>query len=284
MTVAAGPIRLPCRIVHMFSEQPQPTIKSAPEISSAASGEANPPLTSRSHGLPRNSPLAAAEVASSAPHAAASRSRSPRAWAMRAPRPATKTGRRAMASRPASASAAPADGATGPSTGRRRWLPVALARLHVQRHGQYHGAALQRGRLVGPRGVGGRRGGGVQPCRHRADRGGHPGHVDPEVGVDRRAWLTSAASTSSGVRLLAASVIPVIALVSPGPWCTVSSPARPAVRAQPSAMPTAPPSCRAAMYRVPWLIIALVSWKLPLPTTPNGCPHPARPAWPRPRQ
>ena len=60
----------------MFSEQPQPTITSASLISSAASGEANPPLTSRFHGLPRNSPLATAEVASSAPHASASRSRS----------------------------------------------------------------------------------------------------------------------------------------------------------------------------------------------------------------
>ena len=56
---------------------------------------------------------------------------------------------------------------------------------------------------------------------------------------------TSAASTSSGVRLLAASVMPVTALVSPGPWCTVSSPVRPAVRAQPSAMHAAPPSCLA---------------------------------------
>ena len=40
----------------------------------------------------------------------------------------------------------------------------------------------------------------------------------------------SAASTSIGVRLLAASVIPVIALVSPQPWCTVSTPTRPLVR------------------------------------------------------
>ncbi len=73
-TVAPGPMSAPCRSVHMFSEQPQPTTRSAPWISSAASGEAKPPLTSRSHWLPRNSPLAAAEVASSAPQASASRS------------------------------------------------------------------------------------------------------------------------------------------------------------------------------------------------------------------
>ncbi len=97
--------------------------------------------------------------------------------------------------------------------------------------------------------------------------------------LDRTAAAaTSAASTSSGVRLLAASVMPVIALVSPGPWCTLSRPVRPAVRAQPSAMLAAPPSCRAAMYRAPWLTRALVTWKLPLPTTPNtvSAPSPAR--------
>ncbi len=41
----------------------------------------------------------------------------------------------------------------------------------------------------------------------------------------------SAARTTSGVRLFAASVIPVIALVSPGPWWTVRTPSSPLVRA-----------------------------------------------------
>jgi hypothetical protein len=119
-TVAERPISFPCRVVHMFSEQPHPTTTSAPPISSAASGEANPPLTSRSHGLPRNSPLAAAEVASSAPHSSAARSRSPRA--PRAPRPAMNTGclasRSVRASRPTASGDAPglstlATGVTG---------------------------------------------------------------------------------------------------------------------------------------------------------------------------
>ena len=35
--------------------------------------------------------------------------------------------------------------------------------------------------------------------------------------------VASAVSTSSGVRLLAASVIPVMAFVKPGPWCTDSA-------------------------------------------------------------
>ena len=41
----------------------------------------------------------------------------------------------------------------------------------------------------------------------------------------------SPASTSSGVRLLAASVRPVIVFVSPGPWCTLTTPTRPETRA-----------------------------------------------------
>ena len=110
-SVACGGISLPCRVVHMFSEQPQPTMTSASPISSAASGVANPPLTSRFHGLPRNRPLATAEVASSAPHASASRSSS--AARPRAPRPAMNTGRRAPRSTSASAVTASAAGAVG---------------------------------------------------------------------------------------------------------------------------------------------------------------------------
>src|SRR5712691_8542973 len=55
-------------------------------------------------------------------------------------------------------------------------------------------------------------------------------------------------------------------------------PGLPVILAHPSAMHAAPPSCRAATYRAPWLIRALVTWKLPLPTTPNtvSTPSPAR--------
>ena len=69
----------------------------------------------------------------------------------------------------------------------------------------------------------------------------------------------SAARTSSGVRLLAASAIPVIALVSPGPWCTVTTPGTPVVLAQASAMTVAPPSCRAATNLAPPATSALVT-------------------------
>ncbi len=50
--------------------------------------------------------------------------------------------------------------------------------------------------------------------------------------LDRTAAApVSAASTNSCVRLFAASVMPVIALVSPQPWCSDSTPTRPLVRA-----------------------------------------------------
>ena len=41
----------------------------------------------------------------------------------------------------------------------------------------------------------------------------------------------SPASTSSGVRLLAASVSPVSMFVKPGPWWTLQTPTRPLTRA-----------------------------------------------------
>src|ERR1700747_2973865 len=41
-------------------------------------------------------------------------------------------------------------------------------------------------------------------------------------------------------------------------------------------MPAAPPSCRAATNRAPPAMRALVTWKLPLPTTPNTVVAPRR--------
>ena len=58
---------------------------------------------------------------------------------------------------------------------------------------------------------------------------------------------------------MAASAMPVIALVSPGPWCTVTTPGTPVVLAQASAMTVAPPSCRAATNLAPPATSALVT-------------------------
>jgi hypothetical protein len=46
---------------------------------------------------------------------------------------------------------------------------------------------------------------------------------------DRRE-VASAVTTTIGVRLFAASVMPVSALVSPGPWCTLSTATLPLIR------------------------------------------------------
>ena len=83
----------------MFSVLPQATTRSAPPISSAASGVAKPPETSRYHGSPANSPLAAADTASSAPHRSASAAPAGPRRPAGAPRPAMNTGRRAGAAR-----------------------------------------------------------------------------------------------------------------------------------------------------------------------------------------
>ena len=89
------------------------------------------------------------------------------------------------------------------------------------------------------------------------------------------AAAVSAASSTSGVRLLAASASAVSVLVSPGPWCTVQTPVRPVTRAQPSAMLTAAPSCRAACSRAPRAVSATVTAKLPLPTRPKTVSTPS---------
>jgi hypothetical protein len=46
-----------------------------------------------------------------------------------------------------------------------------------------------------------------------------------------RGELASAVTTTRGVRLLAASVIPVSALVRPQPWCRLSAATLPLIRA-----------------------------------------------------
>src|SRR2546429_377487 len=144
----------------MFSELPQPTTRSAAVINSAASGDAKPPLTPRSHGLPWNSPLATADVASSAPHASASSSSTARA--ARAPRPATNTGRSAAPSAAASRTAASGAGAGGSSGGTGRMTggaarpPPAVRRLrpHTARRAQDRApvgsGAVVRGKFAPP--------------------------------------------------------------------------------------------------------------------------------------
>ena len=127
----ASPTSVPCRVVHMLSAQPQETSRSAPAISSAANGEAKPPEIPSEYGSPRNRPFATADVASSAPHAAADTSdvgfRVPGAAAGDEHRPlAPAEGGRRGGSRSASAGAAGTAGAHRVVSGRRRRDLVAL--------------------------------------------------------------------------------------------------------------------------------------------------------------
>ncbi len=106
-------------------------------------------------------------------------------------------------------------------------------------------AAARRGRAGRAHGVGDRGVRTAEPLdRPRPPSATKTVLVDAEVGPDAAAAV-SAARRTSGVRLFAASVRPVIALVSPGPWCTVQTPVSPLTRAYASAIVTAPGSWRA---------------------------------------
>ena len=245
-----------CAAVHMFSEQPQPTTRSAPRISSAASGVAQPPLTSSSTGGDGTAPWRRPTWP------AARRMRRPAAPARPPPparppaprRPATNTGRCAAeaagpAPPPAGPRRDPQPGRAGPRPApcwRSRPRPGALARLHVQRHGQDHAPPLPLRRPVRADHVVDGEAGRVQPGRRRADARADRGDIDPKLECFA-AWLTSAARTSSGVRLLAASVSAVRALVMPGPWCRDSTPGRPPIRR--SRRPCSLPRTRAGPRR-----------------------------------
>ncbi len=189
-----------------------------------------------------------------------------------APRPPMSTGCCAAASRPAASRTASALGAGGRgqrpasrgrrSTRRRRGLDV-------DRQHEHDGRAL---RLRPVQRAGGvrRRGLPARGCARRP----RPTEATRSCWSMRKfepsaAAGVSPASTSSGVRLLAASARAVTAFVSPGPWCTEATPTRPVALAQPSAMQTAPCSWRAATNVAPSAHSALVTTKLPLPTTPK---------------
>jgi hypothetical protein len=93
--------------------------------------------------------------------------------------------------------------------------------------------------------------------------------------VGTGAGADSAASTSIGVRLLAASPMPVTAFVSPQPWCTETSATVSLMRAYASAIVAAPPSWRVAVNSTPASRSAFVTAKLPEPTTPKQCRAPS---------
>jgi hypothetical protein len=201
----------------------------AEPISSAASGEAKPPEMPSDHSSPAKSPLATAEVASSAPEASASaRSGGP---APRAPRPATNTGRRAArmtrASSATAAGSGRADrggggGTTGAGCAGAAWTSSGRLSTTVRRSW----TAVRYARTVSATAEPGE-------CTRS---GTAPTAAIAASWSMRKLFRTaapgvSAARTSSGVRLLAASVMPVSALVSPQPWWVVTTASRSLIRA-----------------------------------------------------
>ena len=216
----------------MFSAQPQPTTRSASRISSAASGEANPPEMPSDQGVAgeqavrdgrgreqrpgrrRRAPAApagAARAAAGDEHRALRGREQPRPARSTAPRPAGPG--RARAPR---AAARPGAGAACTSSGQV----------------EHDRAPLLDGRPVGPDDVGGAPTRACAPARRTAPTAVTSASWSMRKFERTAAAPVSAASTSSGVRLFAASVMPVIALVSPQPWCTVST-AGPPGRARP---------------------------------------------------
>ena len=157
------------------------------------------------------------------------------------------TGRCAPCSRSAIAAIACADGSGVGKAGSGGWLGSSASGglgLDVDRQLEHHRAALDHRALVGALGVVGGGGGALDAVGGRAHRLGQARWSMRKLEVSAAAGA-SPASTSSGVRLLTASVSPVTVLVSPGPWCTLQMPTLPLTRAYPSAMQIAPSSRRA---------------------------------------
>jgi hypothetical protein len=227
--VAEAPISLPWRVVHMLSEAPIASTTSELEIRSAASSDAKPPEIPIDQSPPANSPFPLALVASTAPTRSAIRSSAGPAWASTAPRPAMMTGRLALASASAAAWMERAAGSTGESvgggtTGTASAVPASTP------SGRFSSTGL---RSIRAR------------CTARAESaiavsGLWTRSASAPTDTASAAWSMrkferapslSAARSSSGVRLFAASVRPVAVFVRPGPWCTEHAGSSPLIRA-----------------------------------------------------
>ena len=224
ITVAPGAISAPWRVVHGSAPRRTRSRRRPRRAAAAPSGEAKPPEMPTANGSPANSPLATAEVASTAPgrlaeppqrragagqhRAAAGDDRGPLARgrehgrlgphgrARRAHRRELRPERRRLGSlallppaRRAAASARPR-GARRPRAGRR--------------------ASTSATAVAGP-------------CTRSGTAPTDSTSASWSIRKFERSCAAgvSAASRISGVRDLAASVSPVIAFVSPGPWCTL---------------------------------------------------------------
>ena len=236
-TRAAGAMSAPWRVVHWFSAAPNATTTSASreqpggERRREAAGDAE-----RVRVAARTARWRPREVASSAPMRSPSRAqRRPGAGQHGA---AAGDDRRPLAPRAGSRPRA-CDGRARPGAarrerrGRRGGTASASQSAACTSSGSISTTARRstrraphRARDVGHRG---------RPARARARRRRRPTRTSASWSIrkfDRSAAAgVSAASTSTGVRLLAASVSPVIVFVRPGPWCTLQAASRPLTRA-----------------------------------------------------
>ena len=167
------------------------------------------------YGSPANSPLATAEVAITAPVSSPRRRSAGPAPASTAPRPATIAGRSASASSDASASTSPAaaalsSGSGGGSDGSQSAACTSSGSIRTTARRSTR--ARRTARATSAIAVAG-------PCTRSATA--PTDSTSPAWSIlkfERSAAAgVSAAITSSGVRLLAASVRPVTVFVSPGP-------------------------------------------------------------------
>ena len=266
----------------MFSAQPQPTTRSASLISSRPAAWRSRRRRRATTGCRGTGPWPRPRW----PAARRRRRPAPSSSARRAP------GRRARRRRPAAARAAssvgqprdvaPRRSGRGParraarSASRSDDAAGTVQGLHVERQ-------VEQDRRAGPATA--LATAAAAWSRHRRRR------VDPHAtrrrpprpapagrrGSSERGWVASAARTTSGVRLLAASVMPVIALVSPQPWCTLTR-GRPGRSRGRRRRPSSRRRPRAARRRTARRrrLSALVTWKLPLPTTPKTWSTPSR--------
>ena len=183
------------------------------------------------NGSPANSPLATARVARTAPVRSPSvRSAGP-APASAAPRPATIAGRSAVRRIAAAACTAASAGRTGASSGpgggrvgsqSAAWTSSGSISTTARRSTR----ARRTARATSAIAVSG-------PCTRSATAPTDSTSASCSIRKFDRICAdgVSAARSSTGVRLLAASVSPVIVFVRPGPWCTLQAASRPLTRA-----------------------------------------------------
>ena len=213
----------------MLSEAPTASTTSDSSIRSEARVDAKPPEIPTDQGLSLKSPLATALVASTAPMRSPNSSSAGPAPPSTAPRPARMRGLSASWS---SFTAAAIDSGAGTA--------VRSAGAGGRGPGSVCAAISSSGRLrtTGRRSRRARWTTRTQSATTVAGVWIRSAMAPTEVSsagwsirkLERGPEL-SAARTSSGVRLLAASVSPVTVLVRPGPWCTLQAGSSPVIRA-----------------------------------------------------